>query len=56
MRDDSCDQDLLTGCTDSEFLSMIVFDAFTELLVTICIVVNVIFLALDHYSLEYDGM
>ncbi len=40
----------------SELLSLIVFDAFTELVVTICIIVNVLFLALDHYSLEYDGM
>ncbi len=33
-----------------------VFDAFTEVLVTICIVANVIFLSLDHYTLQYDGM
>jgi hypothetical protein len=39
----------------SEFLSLIVFDPFTELFITLCIVVNVIFMALDHYFLEYDS-
>ncbi len=40
----------------SEFLALIVFDPFTELFITLCIVVNVIFMALDHYFLEYNGM
>ena len=40
----------------SEFLSLIVFDPFTELTITLCIVVNVIFMALDHYLIEYNGM
>lgn len=40
----------------SELLSFIVFDPFTELFITLCIVVNVAFLALDHYDVQYDGM
>ncbi len=38
----------------SEFLAFVVFDPFTELFITLCIVVNVIFMALDQYSIEYD--
>ena len=34
-------------------LSIIVFDPFTELFITLCIVVNVVFMALDHYSIDY---
>lgn len=33
-----------------------VFDPFTELFITLCIAVNVIFMAMDHYNTEYDGM
>ena len=40
----------------SELLAIIVFDPFTELFITLCIAVNVIFMAMDHYVLEYDGM
>lgn len=40
----------------SEILALLVFDAFTELFITICIAVNVLFLALDHYLIDYDGM
>ena len=40
----------------SEIMALIVFDPFTELFITLCIVVNVLFLAMDHYLLEYDGM
>jgi len=40
----------------SEFLALVVFDAFTEVIITFCIILNVIFLALDHYELQYDGM
>lgn len=40
----------------SEVLSFIVFDPFMELFITLCILVNVIFMTLDHYNLEYDGM
>jgi len=40
----------------SELFSVVVFDAFTELFVTLCVLVNVVFMALDHYTLEHDGM
>ena len=40
----------------SEIFSIIVFDAFTEVFITLCILVNVVFMALDHYLIEYDGM
>ena len=36
--------------------SYLVFDAFTELFITMCIFVNVLFMAGDQYSVEYDGM
>ena len=39
-----------------QVLSIIVFDPFTELFITLCIVVNVIFMGADHYDVEYDGM
>ena len=38
----------------SEVLSFIVFDAFTEVFITLCIVVNIIFMALNRYELECD--
>ena len=38
----------------SEVLAFLVFDPFTELTITLCIVVNVLFMAMDHYSIEYD--
>lgn len=37
----------------SEILAMLVFDPFTELTITLCIVVNVIFMALDQYDDNY---
>ena len=37
----------------SEVLAYLVFDPFTELTITLCIVVNVVFMALDHYSIDY---
>ena len=40
----------------AQVLSIIVFDPFTELFITLCIVVNVVFMGLDHYDVEYDGM
>ena len=40
----------------SEVLSFIVFDPFVELFITLCIAVNVVFMSLDQYSVEYDGM
>ena len=39
-----------------QVLSIIVFDPFTELFITLCIVVNVLFMSADHYDVEYDGM
>ena len=38
----------------SEVLAYLVFDPFTELTITLCIVVNVVFMAMDHYLIEYD--
>ncbi len=38
----------------SEVMAYLVFDPFTELTITLCIVVNVVFMALDHYSIDYD--
>ena len=38
----------------SEVFAFIVFDAFTEVFITLCILVNVIFMALDHYTITYD--
>ena len=38
----------------SEILAFIVFDPFMELFITLCILVNVMFLALDHYNIKYD--
>ena len=38
----------------SEVLAFLVFDPFTELFITLCIVVNVVFMALDHYLIEFD--
>lgn len=38
----------------SEFLAFVVFDPFTELFITLCIVVNVGFMTLDHYNIQYD--
>ena len=38
----------------SELFSYLVFDPFTELFITLCIVVNVVFMALDHYDIEFD--
>ena len=40
----------------AEVLSIIVFDPFTELFITLCIMVNVLFMSMDHYDVEYDGM
>lgn len=40
----------------SELLAFIVFDPFTELFITLCIVVNVVFMALDQYDEKYDDI
>ena len=39
----------------SEVLSFIVFDAFTEVFITLCIIVNIVFMALNEYTLECDN-
>jgi hypothetical protein len=39
----------------SEILAYLVFDPFTELFITLCIIVNVVFMALDHYTIEFDS-
>ena len=38
----------------SEVLSFIVFDAFTEVFITLCIIVNIAFMALNNYDVECD--
>ena len=38
----------------SEVLSFIVFDPFTEVFITLCIVVNILFMALTSYDLDCD--
>ena len=40
----------------AQLFSYIVFDPFVELFITLCIVVNVLFMSADHYNVEYDGM
>ena len=39
----------------SEVLAIIVFDAFTEVFITLCIVVNIVFMALNEYDVECDN-
>ena len=36
----------------AEFLSIIVFDPFVDLFITLCIVVNTAFMALDHHDMD----
>ena len=36
----------------AEFLSIIVFDPFIDLFITLCIVVNTAFMALDHHDMD----
>ena len=38
----------------SEVLAFVVFDPFVELAITLCIVVNVIFMCFDSYNIKYD--
>ena len=38
-----------------ELIGIIVFDAFVELFITLCIVVNTLFMAMDHYNMT-DSM
>lgn len=35
-------------------ISTIVFDPFTELFITLCIVINTLFMALDHHNMNHD--
>lgn len=37
-----------------EWVSLIVFDPFVELFITLCIVVNTLFMALDHHDMDKD--
>lgn len=39
----------------TEFIALIVFDPFVELFITLCIVVNTLFMALDHHDMD-EGM
>ena len=56
-----CDLLCIWDCTRiwiqcAEILSYLVFDPFTELFITVCTIVNIAFMALDSYDMEYDGM
>ncbi|XP_018568934.1 sodium channel protein para isoform X2 [Anoplophora glabripennis] len=37
-----------------KFVALIVFDPFVELFITLCIVVNTLFMALDHHKMDHD--
>lgn len=37
-----------------EYVSLIVFDPFVELFITLCIVVNTMFMALDHHDMNKE--
>lgn len=37
-----------------KFVNLIVFDPFVELFITLCIVVNTLFMALDHHNMDKD--
>lgn len=37
-----------------KFVSLIVFDPFVELFITLCIVINTLFMALDHHDMNKD--
>ncbi|XP_012272837.1 sodium channel protein para isoform X4 [Orussus abietinus] len=37
-----------------EFVALVVFDPFVELFITLCIVVNTLFMALDHHEMDKD--
>ncbi|XP_024936090.1 sodium channel protein para isoform X10 [Cephus cinctus] len=37
-----------------KFVSLVVFDPFVELFITLCIVVNTLFMALDHHDMDKD--
>jgi hypothetical protein len=35
-----------------QYLSMLIFDPFTDLFITLCIVVNTLFMALDQHDMD----
>ena len=37
-----------------ELVALIVFDPFMELFITVCIVINTLFMAMDHYQMDRD--
>ena len=37
-----------------EIIGLIVFDPFMELFITLCIVVNTLFMAMDHHDMDRD--
>lgn len=37
-----------------EWIAMVVFDPFVELFITLCIVVNTLFMALDHHDMDKE--
>lgn len=37
-----------------KYVALIVFDPFVELFITLCIVVNTLFMALDHHNMDPD--
>lgn len=37
-----------------KFIILVVFDPFVELFITLCIVVNTLFMALDHHDMDRD--
>ena len=42
-----------------QFLSLIIFDPFIDLFITLCILVNTLFMALDHHDMDptvYDAL
>lgn len=37
-----------------KYVALLVFDPFVELFITLCIVVNTLFMALDHHDMDKD--
>lgn len=37
-----------------KYVALVVFDPFVELFITLCIVVNTLFMALDHHNMDRD--
>lgn len=37
-----------------KYVALLVFDPFVELFITLCIVVNTLFMALDHHDMDRD--